>query len=184
MCIPFPKSQQYNKVYLAGFRMTAQSQTVLSPRAPRLYPIPHCFRIWPVWPHRGNLCISLCQSALHPFYKDVITPLRKSRWEASLPWTGVSCKLQQWFGKKPHQWESLGCSNPSQRGGGHPGAHSAKLGAASAVSLPTLMSLASFCFPTYIYWQKHQVSESEWNVPLCYGTKRCQGTNLNPEKSL
>ena len=154
--------------------MTAHSQMALSPRAPRLYLIPHCFRIWPIWPYRGNLCISLCQSAFHPFYKDVITPLRKSRWEASLPCTGVSCKLQRWFGKKPHQWERLGCSNPSQKAWGAV----ATPGPTQPSWVQHLLSLASFCFPTYIDWQKRQVSESEWNVPLCYGTKRCQALTL------
>ena len=132
---------------------------------------------------QGSSCISLSQPALHPFCKDVITPLRKNRWEASLPWTGVSCKLQWWFGKKPHQWEHVGCSNPSQKAWG-----------AMATPGPTQPSWVQhllFLRPPWCHWphfaspptftdiaQKRQDSGSEWNVPLCYGTKCCQALTL------
>ena len=160
------------------------SQCSPSGELPRcLYPIPWCFRIWLIWPHRGNLCISISQSALHPPYKDVITPLRKSRWDTGLPWTGVNCKLQRWFGKKSDQWERLGCSNPSQKDWGMvatPGPLSQA--GCSICCFPAHLNVTGLILLPHLHFtdiaQKRWDPESEWNVSLCYGTKHCQALTL------
>ena len=147
---------------------------------------------WPVCPYWWNICIPLSQPTLCLPYNDAITPFIKSRWEANLPHVGVSCKLQRWFGKKPHQWEHLVCFGPSRQSwekAATPGPrpHSANPGRASAedsllsssLSPPTLMSLALFCFPTfYICLLTVHRGTGTPKGPPFYRIKRCHAQTL------